>query len=597
MTDGLSGSATAAYTRIYEEQHPRLVAYARSLTRNSWTAEDLVAEAHFRVWRRLSAGHEIDNVPAYLTTTVRHLAAAVGTAPRETPLDPTAPERVEADVRVAESADPAEQVSSVDLLVRVLGQLPERWVRALWLAEAEGQPLEAVGQRIGAKQGATAVLLHRAREGMRQAFLREQPGAPVDPACQVRWGRMPAYVRGTATSRQSEQLLSHVDACDDCRARLAVLMRTNDRLPALVGPALLVFVVGGGGGKLLLSLTAGSAGTAAVLGGAGGAGGAGGLGGGQLLHAVRQAATGGAGGAKVPAVVAVGAAAVAAAVVAGVILGPLDSGTAPPQRVPVAEAPAPARPEARVPDARAPEIDERRGAVTHALLSPRDVGGVGGASTVPGSEGRGSGVVRDAGDGGAVAEPGVRGAGGSDDVGSGVDVPAVDTPGGVEPGVEAPGVVEPGVEEPGVDEPGVEEPGMEEPGVEEPGSGYPVVEEPGGETPVVEEPGVVEPGVEEPVVDEPVVDEPVVEVPVGEVPVPVEEAPVEEAPVEEAPVEEAPVEEAPVEEVPPGEGAPVEEVPGPPEVVEPVPEVPVPPVEPVPEGPEQPGSGGPGGGC
>ncbi|MDX2881290.1 sigma-70 family RNA polymerase sigma factor, partial [Streptomyces ipomoeae] len=257
----MSASATAAYTRIYEEQHPRLVAYARSLTRNAWAAEDLVAEAHFRVWRRLSAGHEIENVPAYLMTTVRHLAATVGSAARETPQDLTIVERVESGAGVGlqadDPADPAEQVSSVDLLVRVLGQLPERWVQALWLAEAEGQPLETVGQRIGAKQGATAVLLHRAREGMRQAFLREQPGAPIDPACQVRWGRMPAYVRGTATPRQSEQLLSHVDECEDCRARLAVLMRTNDRLPAFVGPALLVFALGGGAGKLLASLAAG----------------------------------------------------------------------------------------------------------------------------------------------------------------------------------------------------------------------------------------------------------------------------------------------------------------------------------------------------
>ncbi|WP_143673608.1 sigma-70 family RNA polymerase sigma factor, partial [Streptomyces griseiscabiei] len=363
--------ATAAYTRIYEEQHPRLVAYARSLTRNSWTAEDLVAEAHFRVWRRLSGGHEIDNVPAYLMTTVRHLATTAGTtATRETPLDPTAPERAEAEIRVvgprsADASDPAEQVSSVDLLVRVLGQLPERWVQALWLAEAEGEPLETVGRRIGAKQGATAVLLHRAREGMRQAFLREQPGAPIDPACQVRWGRMPAYVRGTATSRQSAQLLGHVDACDDCRARLSVLMRTNDRLPALVGPALLVFVVGGGGGKLLLSLTAGSTGTAAVLGGAGGAGGVGGAGG-QLLHAVRQAVGGGAGGVKVPTVAAVGAATAAAAVVAGIVLGPLDSGTAPARREPVAQAPGP-----RMPEARSPEVVERRNAVTDAVVSPR----------------------------------------------------------------------------------------------------------------------------------------------------------------------------------------------------------------------------------
>ncbi|MDF3148447.1 sigma-70 family RNA polymerase sigma factor, partial [Streptomyces sp. T21Q-yed] len=245
-------SATASYARIYEEQQPRLVAFARSLTRNnSWAAEDLVAEAHFRVWRRLSAGHEIENVPAYLMTTVRHLAATAGGEARETPHDPRTAERTEVAVHAEDSADPAEQVSEVDLLVRVLGQLPERWVQALWLAEAEGQPLETVGQRIGAKQGATAVLLHRAREGMRQAFLRSQTGAPDDPACEVHWVRMPAYVRGNATPRQSERLLAHVDACDDCRGRLAVLMRANDRLPALVGPALLVFAVGGAGKFLL----------------------------------------------------------------------------------------------------------------------------------------------------------------------------------------------------------------------------------------------------------------------------------------------------------------------------------------------------------
>ncbi|WRZ20898.1 sigma-70 family RNA polymerase sigma factor [Streptomyces sp. NBC_00243] len=124
MNDG----PTAAYARLYEEQQPRLVAYARSLTRNSWTAEDLVAEAHFRVWRRLSAGHEIDNVPAYLMTTVRHLATAAGSAVRETPRDPQVPEQagIGAQRENDSSADPAEQVSSVDLLVRVLGQLPER---------------------------------------------------------------------------------------------------------------------------------------------------------------------------------------------------------------------------------------------------------------------------------------------------------------------------------------------------------------------------------------------------------------------------------------------------------------------------------------
>ncbi|MFF4277068.1 sigma-70 family RNA polymerase sigma factor [Streptomyces sp. NPDC001536] len=325
MSDVSTAVSTADYARIYEEQQPRLVAYARSLTRNAHTAEDLVAEAHFRVWRRLAAGHGIDNVPAYLMTTVRRLASAAGSAVRETPQDPQAGEQAEAG---RHGDDPAEHVSSVDMVVRVLGQLPERWVKALWLAEAEGQPLAAIGPQLGTKEGATAVLLHRAREGMRQAFLRAQTGAPDDPACQVHWARMPAYVRGSATARQSERLLGHVDACDDCRARLAALMSANNRLPALVGPALLVFAVGGTG-KFLL----GFAGTATAFGGAAGG----------LLDGVRHSSVGASKAAAAAGAVVVGAAAVFLA------LGPVESGSVPAQRAPVAEAPV-----AQVPVAEAP---------------------------------------------------------------------------------------------------------------------------------------------------------------------------------------------------------------------------------------------------
>jgi RNA polymerase sigma factor (sigma-70 family) len=362
MNDG----PTAAYARIYEEQQPRLVAYARSLTRNTWVAEDLVAEAHFRVWRRLSAGHEIDNVPAYLMTTVKHLASAAGAAVRETPRDPQADERAGADPARPHGDDPAEQVSSTDLLVRVLEQLPERWVKALWLAEAEGLPLAAIGPQLGTKQGATAVLLHRAREGMRQAFLRAQTGVPDDPACQVHWARMPAYVRGGATGRQSERLLGHVDACDDCRARLAALMRANDRLPALVAPALLVFVLGGAG-KFLLAFGAGSAGAVTAVGGHGGG----------LLHGVRHAAVG---ASKTQVAAGVGAA-VAGAVAVIVVLGGPDSAEVPVAKGPVAEVPVSQAPVASVPGpgkpaktpggddtARAPAPDGSATAVPPAVL-------------------------------------------------------------------------------------------------------------------------------------------------------------------------------------------------------------------------------------
>ncbi|MEW2300609.1 sigma-70 family RNA polymerase sigma factor [Streptomyces sp. NPDC006655] len=376
MPDGSSAViSTTDYARIYEEQQPRLVAYARSLTRNPWVAEDLVAEAHFRVWRRLAEGHEIDNVSAYLTTTVRHLAYAAGGAVRETPRDPHADEQAEAG---RHGDDPAEQVSSVDLLVRVLAQLPERWVKALWLAEAEGQPLAQIGPQLGTKEGATAVLLHRAREGMRQAFLRTQTGAPDDPACQVHWSRMPAYVRGAATERQSDRLLGHVDDCADCRTRLAALMRANDRLPALVGPALLVFAVGGTAGRFLLTLTAAGASTGGHGSGSG------------LLRGVRQAA--GSVGTKAPLAVAAGAV-TAGATALVLLLGPGHAAPVPAPRTPVAAAPL-----AQAPTAGAPAVprsgDDGDGTSTSAGAPVRTAvttAGNGGGNTAGNGAGNGGG--------------------------------------------------------------------------------------------------------------------------------------------------------------------------------------------------------------
>ncbi|CAM5578259.1 sigma-70 family RNA polymerase sigma factor [Streptomyces canus] len=441
-----SPSATAAYVRIYEEEQPRLVAYARSLTRNTWAAEDLVAEAHFRVWRRLSAGHEIDNVPAYLMTTVRHLASSVASATHETPRDPQIPEQASA----GHVEDPAEQVSSTDLLVRVLGELPERWVQALWLADAEGQPLESVGRQIGAKQGATAVLLHRAREGMRQAFLRSQTEAPDDPACEVHWVRMPAYVRGNATPRQSERLLAHVDTCDGCRGRLAVLIRANNRLPALVGPALLVFVVGGGTGKFLASLTAGSAGAASVTGQGIGRG---------LLHTARAA------GPKAKAALASGAAA-AAAIAIVLALGVNESPTTvtSPGKVPVAQGPL----------AQAPVTGPSAGA---AAETP------GGAARQVErdrvrSDGTGAVVTEDVGE---TANSGDSGSGSGGSEGGGAEGDPV-VPGQPAPEVPEPTPTPPKERQPEPEQPKPGAPG-EEPPVPEPVTPTPTDPDPVGESP------------------------------------------------------------------------------------------------------------------
>lgn len=324
----------AEYTRVYQEHHARLVGYARSLTGNSWLAEDLVAEAHFRVWRRISAGHRVDDPAAYLATTIRNLAATVGRAPREVPQQPDEAWRWADGTSAAATADPQQHVAYVEMLAEVMKQLPDRWAEALWLAEVEDLPVAKVGERMGSNANATAVLLHRAREGMRQAFLRSQPGAPADPACAQHWERMPAYVRGAAGPRSAATLTAHTTSCSDCRNRLAGLELANQRLPLLLGPALLV-LAGTGALRFLLPMLGGTAtATAAGATGAKAAGAAG----------VKGAASAGRGSSGVtgPVGVSVAAACVIAAVAAIAFAVTGSDSPAPAHRAqPASQAPTP----------------------------------------------------------------------------------------------------------------------------------------------------------------------------------------------------------------------------------------------------------------
>jgi RNA polymerase sigma factor (sigma-70 family) len=253
----------AAYTRIYEEHNARLVAYAVTLTGNPSTAEDLVAEAHFRVWRRISAGHAVENVPAYLAATIRNLAHTLHRTTAEIPLPADGTDAASAESgrpsTTVSPDDPSQRVAHVDYVTRLLKDLPERWVQALWLAEVEDLPLETVGRRIGANSNATAVLLNRAREGLRQAFLRGYPGTPAAEECAKHWQKMPSLVRSSLPARQTDSVRMHAEQCDDCHARLAALQQLNLRLPALLGPALLVFTLGGGALRLLVVAGGGGA--------------------------------------------------------------------------------------------------------------------------------------------------------------------------------------------------------------------------------------------------------------------------------------------------------------------------------------------------
>ncbi|MEU1664885.1 zf-HC2 domain-containing protein [Streptomyces sparsogenes] len=243
MTEGPAELDADTYIRLHQDHRSALLAYARTLIGTPWPAEDTVAEAYFLVWRRLRSGEPVDDVPAALKATVRDLA------------------------RSAASRDRAQRVSYVDLLARVIEELPQRWVKALWQGEAERQPPVAAGRRPEA--GASpAAALERARDGARQHFLRAQPGTPADPACGWCWERLPEHVRGVDSPSQAEQVAVHVAGCADCRARTERLMAADARLSALLGPALLTLLARGTADYLVPLARAGGAVAALSAGGA-----------------------------------------------------------------------------------------------------------------------------------------------------------------------------------------------------------------------------------------------------------------------------------------------------------------------------------------
>ncbi len=61
-------------------------------------------------------------------------------------------------------------------------RLPQRWQQVLWYTEIERRPLAQVGSLLGLTPNEVAALAHRARAGLRRAYLAEHVREPASPA-------------------------------------------------------------------------------------------------------------------------------------------------------------------------------------------------------------------------------------------------------------------------------------------------------------------------------------------------------------------------------------------------------------------------------
>lgn len=223
----------AAFETLYTRHVEAARRLAHALAKHPSDADDLVAEAFARLLSSLRAGGGPDAaLRAYLLTTVRNLSA--DRARRDQRV------RVTDDLSKHDAGEPfvdtAVEGLERALVTRAFARLPRRWQTVLWHTEVEGASPAAVAQILDLSPNGVATLAYRARERLRQNYLREHVGAPPTDGCRPTIERLGAYLRSGLSARDRTAVDDHLAGCGRCRRLYRELGDVNAGLRGVLAP-------------------------------------------------------------------------------------------------------------------------------------------------------------------------------------------------------------------------------------------------------------------------------------------------------------------------------------------------------------------------
>lgn len=247
---------------LYERYVSMARAIAYKHTSNNTLSEDIVSEAFVRVLQALKSGKGPRTfMGGYLATTIAHLAAENGLiAQKEVPSEE---EHLESMGSLDETVL---KLHESDELISAFTGLPERWQTVLWMTEVEDKKPREVAQIMNLSSNAVSALAARARESLREGFLRAHQNAPKTDECAQYSPHLSSMVRGSLTKKRSEALRLHLSVCSYCTSEYLTLAGINKSMRVWVFPVLagLVPVITDGSKVLLPFLAGGVAGGAAA---------------------------------------------------------------------------------------------------------------------------------------------------------------------------------------------------------------------------------------------------------------------------------------------------------------------------------------------
>lgn len=225
-----------AYGLLYQRHSAAAHRLARHIVKTPADVDDVVAETFTRVLYAMKNG----NGPAeafrpYLLTAIRRVAFDVLNGQRrQIPTD-------DADLPDpgAPFVDP--MVANLDrsLITQAFRSLPERWTAVLWYLDVEETKPAEVAAMLGLSVNGVSVLRRRAREGLREAYLRLHLPDPGSANCAPTVGKLSRYVRGRLSKRQAKDVAEHLANCANCTRACADLTAINDTLGGVLAPVVL----------------------------------------------------------------------------------------------------------------------------------------------------------------------------------------------------------------------------------------------------------------------------------------------------------------------------------------------------------------------
>ncbi len=224
-----------AYGVLYERHLHAAKRAASCLSGTVAEREDLVADAFTRVLRVLrDGGGPTEEFRAYLLVTLRN-AAISGSRGAMVSLYADVPETY----LPRPGGDPVVHRWDANAAASAFASLPERWRTVLWHTEVEDESPAEVAPLLGLRPNGVAALAYRAREGLRQAYLRAHLAEVESRECRATVSKLAGWVRSSVPDPLSRKISRHLARCADCRARADTLATVNAELRSSVAPLLL----------------------------------------------------------------------------------------------------------------------------------------------------------------------------------------------------------------------------------------------------------------------------------------------------------------------------------------------------------------------